>query len=1345
MLHLYTLGGLRLGGDVAPPLSSRRKELALLAYLARKGPKPLRRAELADLFWGDRDDRRARQSLRQALLELKRLLNGALEVDAETATLLGSAVELDANQFEADLAAGRLEEAVTRWKGDFLAEVDDLGGEAYRLWLERERELLRRSLARGMDGLVVAAEGCGDWASAARWAASWVEFLPSDERARLELIRALRIDGRSADALTAYLTYVTLLKDELGLAPSADLTRVGEQLQQEASKGPASLPTAAALFTPDLTGREGAFRELVRGWSIARSGAVSVVVIDGEAGIGKTRLGDEFLRWVESQPERVLVLRARAYRAERDRPWRTARDLFAELDRAPGIVSAPPGTLAALAELVPSIRDRFPALPAPSAALDDAVRQALTDVAAEVPVLAFLDDLPAADEPSRELIASLVRRPPPGVLLMLTGRPEDWDSLASLSELRSLPAVGTLRLPRLGRVEIETILGSMIELPPGDRHELGARLYSESGGNPLHVIELVRVLVDEGHLGPDRHGVWRLSPGLADVRLPLPPTLRDAVGRRVSRLSPAARGALDAAASLGLPFGPELLGAVADLSPVAVEAAIGELIVRRLIQEARGVPGQFECSDELVRRQVSESVAIERAEELSRRAASALEERAATDTAARAALAHHRARAPRRAPRWRKAGLGLAAAAMVVGAIRLGPMWFRQPLPTSPTTVAVLPFSVRGSPELAYLGEGMATLLAPRLDVTDALRGADSRAVLGIAAQDGGGSPDAARARRVAERLGAGTYVLGDIVGVNGKVRIEAAAYRLGDREPVARAEVEGTPGELFTLVDALAGDLLGDLVRGPNPQLTRLAGTTTQSLSALKAYLEGEKHFREGRFLPAVDAFQRATEDTTFALAQYWLSVAAWWADQPELVQPAAERAVRHAARLSERDRRLLEAWDTFLRGDALEAERRYRALLGVEPENVEAWAQLGEVVFHYGPRRGRPLVDARQPFQRVLFFQPEHSSALLHLARVAASVGDTVALDSLARRILALNASGDWALEARSLRAFTLGDRAETQQVLAELADASDGRIWNVARYVGVSAHNTAGARELIRLLIDPSRAPEARAFGHIGLAYLAIAEGRIHDGLGELDRAAPLDPVSALEHRALVLALPFAPAPRGEIRAACDALLAWHPTAPAGSGVTAGSGRLHGEVEPHLRAYLLGVLSLRLEEDRAAAGYLTRLSQLPAGPEAAGFASGAVEALEAQRAWRAHDTGAAVGHFEQALKLETRVGLIGSSPFYARSFERYRFAQLLEELGRDEDATRWYSSFADNSIFDLAYLAPSHFRRGEIAERAGAREIAAEHYRRVVGLWSSADPALRPLVDSARERLTRLATPP
>src|SRR5690606_13052702 len=127
--------------------------------------------------------------------------------------------------------------------------------------------------------------------------------------------------------------------------------------------------------------------------------------------------------------------------------------------------------------------------------------------------------------------------------------------------------------------------------------------------------------------------------------------------------------------------------------------------------------------------------------------------------------------------------------------------------------------------------------------------------------------------RRVAGGVGAGTYVVADIVELQGRIRIVAAAYQTHEAgAPVARAEVEGNTADLFELVDGVAGQLLTGLSRGPYEQLTRVAATTTASLPALKTYLEGERLFRQGDFQPAARAFQRAVvEDTTFSLAYYW------------------------------------------------------------------------------------------------------------------------------------------------------------------------------------------------------------------------------------------------------------------------------------------------------------------------------------------------------------------------------------------------------------------------------------------------------------------------------------------
>ena len=100
------------------------------------------------------------------------------------------------------------------------------------------------------------------------------------------------------------------------------------------------------------------------------------------------------------------------------------------------------------------------------------------------------------------------------------------------------------------------------------------------------------------------------------------------------------------------------------------------------------------------------------------------------------------------------------------------------------------------------------------------------------------------------------------------------------------------------------------------------------------------------------------------------------------------------------------------------------------------------------------------------------------------------------------------------------------------------------------------------------------------------------------------------------------------------------------------------------------------------------------------------------------------------------------MAASLFFSQALERYTRAELLAAAGRDQEAILWFNTFATGSSRDLIYLAPSHLRRGEIYERLGDADRAAEHYERFIELWRDCDPELRPLVTYAAERLTLLA---
>jgi len=193
MWSLTTLGSLQLvdkrSGDVE--LRGRRKELALLVFLARRAPRPVPRAVLAELLWGDKDEERGRASLRQALSQVRRALGDALETRGDDVTLALGEIELDVQRIESDGARGRWFDIAARWKGDFLAGCDDLGGEAYHEWLDGERARLSRLGERAFAAAVEQLEQRGDWSEAATLARRWCDAFPDAERAMHALSRAM--------------------------------------------------------------------------------------------------------------------------------------------------------------------------------------------------------------------------------------------------------------------------------------------------------------------------------------------------------------------------------------------------------------------------------------------------------------------------------------------------------------------------------------------------------------------------------------------------------------------------------------------------------------------------------------------------------------------------------------------------------------------------------------------------------------------------------------------------------------------------------------------------------------------------------------------------------------------------------------------------------------------------------------------------------------------------------------------------------------------------------------------------------------------------------------------------
>ncbi|MDP9176635.1 MAG: hypothetical protein M3O61_03045 [Gemmatimonadota bacterium] len=676
----------------------------------------------------------------------------------------------------------------------------------------------------------------------------------------------------------------------------------------------------------------------------------------------------------------------------------------------------------------------------------------------------------------------------------------------------------------------------------------------------------------------------------------------------------------------------------------------------------------------------------------------------------------------------------------------LSALWFSRSAPSvaaSPeineSAVAVFPFQVHGADSYDYLREGLPDLLNIRLNGAGPLRSVDPRALAGVAAKDSTLPMNVLRGRDLAHRVGAGQYVLGSVIESGGTLHLVAKLY---DRnaKTIGEAEADGAPTDLAQLVDRLTSRLMASMHSAPGERLQQTAALTTSSFPALKAYLIGEQEFRAARFGAAADAFQRAVkEDSTFALAYYRMAVAAESAPWNEpATDSAARRAVRFASRLPLRDRDLFSAFLARRRGDHDEAAQRYRIVVGMYPDEVEAWYQLAEIEFHYDTFRGLPLSAARRSYERVLRLRPGDPGALTHLYRIAAREGDRPLIDSLRRSLLRAVPARTSSPEFVTFHGAAMRDTRAIERGLAELSTVADEFVTVTMRHVAMFTLDVHTYGRIAHLLADGKRDIWYRAQGYHALANSHLARGRVREADAALQRQLGFGPDWSIELRGLYASLPFLPPDPlalDSLRKALTDRRAVRPMPPPAVGYE----WLFDGWDSRLAPYALGLIALRSGDTASALMHADRLAKskgLPADSVLLSVLSRTIRAELMRARGKPAEALQLLGDARPGGTLGQLGGAIGS-----QVYQRYLRAELLRDLGRYQDALRWYQSLVQGSGHEIIYLAPSYLRQAEIYDRLGQARPAIQNYRRFVELWNEGDPAVQPMVAAARTRIAQM----
>ena len=598
-LSIALLGAPRTEVDGQPLVVDTRKATAVLAFLAVTGHTHTR-AVIATLLWPEADPERSRSALRRTLSTLRSALGAErLISDRLTVGLNLDGAVFDLAEFRrvaADPAAGidALKAAVALHRDELLAGFALRDSVEFDDWQRGAQETVRRERASALDRLteLLAQEGRFDEAIAAARQRLALDSLHEPTHRRL--IDLCARAGRRGDALVQYRECVRVLDRELGVAPLSETTDLYNAINGGAAPAATVSEPAAPAAELALVGRSRELARLLGAHTAAREHG-ALVVIEGESGVGKTRLAQEALAAIADRGGRILA--AHPHPGEQGLAYGVIAALLREAIGA-DLESVEETSRADAARLLPELG------PPPPGSLDEpgvrlrfleAISRLILAAFGEVPGVVWIDDLQWCDPASLDALAYLARRLESRPVLLLGARRTDEPDPQRIYARFAEPGE-RLALGRLSRADVISLaLQSGLDEPAADR------VFRESEGLPLFVAELLAPGLEASGAGGG---------------------VRAAFEARLDAVSEASAQVLSAAALIGRTFDADTLRLASGRSEEEVATALEELGARGVILERDAA---YDFGHERLRAITEERIGLARRRLLHRRIAQALQ------------------------------------------------------------------------------------------------------------------------------------------------------------------------------------------------------------------------------------------------------------------------------------------------------------------------------------------------------------------------------------------------------------------------------------------------------------------------------------------------------------------------------------------------------------------------------------------------------------------------------------------------------------------------------------------------------------------------------------------------
>ncbi|RME55849.1 MAG: hypothetical protein D6790_15570, partial [Caldilineae bacterium] len=515
-----------------------------------------------------------------------------------------------------------------------------------------QRELLRQRYLSALLTLAEAESQAGHWEQALVYALRLAEADPLAERGHRLVMQCYVHLGQPHRALAQYDLLCLQLQQELDASPTPATQQLAERIRQEA-RSHTPKATAPFLDAPDalpLVGRDAERARLVDAVEWAIAGRGGVVLVEGEAGMGKSKLLDAVAD--DAAWRGAWVFRAVAAEVE-EQAWgllvQAMSPLLTPLHIQQLSLVLEPVWLGVLAQLFPAIAHivDVPKPPALDPAEDqqriqEALLRLLHAAGKLAPLVLLLDDLHRADRETLDALPVLARsldRSP--VLLVAAYRAEVKRTDSTRWEvLRAVDQAGVHRRIVLQPLDVQATT-TLVQMALGMKRSaprFSARIHASTGGVPLFVLESLRTLHENGLLFRTDEGEWA-TPWDSQTEdydeLVLPERVEALLEQRIQALSPVGRALLEPAAVLGVEFPLPVLQAMAPLDGPTFLQGVRELVARHLFVETET---HLRFRHDLIREVVYQNMPMTKARTLHRRAGETLLEH---DHTAPATLAHH--------------------------------------------------------------------------------------------------------------------------------------------------------------------------------------------------------------------------------------------------------------------------------------------------------------------------------------------------------------------------------------------------------------------------------------------------------------------------------------------------------------------------------------------------------------------------------------------------------------------------------------------------------------------------------------------------------------------------------